>query len=579
MSTRNERPIRHRAGGQSWREPMVEVALDSWRKVQKWLAEKAAADKAAADKAAADKAAAEAEAKAAAEKAAALQRELVSQLLSRGYTVQATVRSLASTTKLAHLTELPNAANNLHLFEADLLAEGAFDGCVAGADVIFHTASPFVTTNITDAQQQLYDPALKGTQNVFASIARSGSKPRVVLTSSVAAVLGKATDKATCFDEDDWNFSSKPEGNPPGDGLDLYRYSKLIAEREAWALAERQGLEMAAICPSFIMGPPRTRRLDGESVSNMAMALEGLLPHRPDTPLVDVRDCAAAHVAAAETAAAVGKRFITSSRRPMQRAEMLRWLAEAHPELAIHDAGSPQARDDCLGWIPTGARVMIASEGPCPHTSMREVLCPKNLPLLSIALREPKETVLDMAKAMLDLARSAASEPAHASSASPSPPLVYPERAPLAPSLSSQTALTRATLAQMRMMHRLSAPPTSTPSPVFGGGGGGAGRSLADPAAPSPPPPSMPPTQMVRALALLYESTGGNAWRNNDKWLSGEPCVDGWFGVHCCPQALPVLRGDDECTADGGGATGVLTTQGSAACHSGSVTGTALDLA
>jgi hypothetical protein len=53
---------------------MVEVALDTWRKVQKWLAEKAAADKAAADKAAADKAAAEAEAKAAAEKAAALQR-------------------------------------------------------------------------------------------------------------------------------------------------------------------------------------------------------------------------------------------------------------------------------------------------------------------------------------------------------------------------------------------------------------------------------------------------------------------------------------------------------------------------
>jgi nucleoside-diphosphate-sugar epimerase len=284
-----------------------------------------------------------------------LASELVSQLLSRGYTVQATVRSLASTTKLAHLTELPNAANNLRLFEADLLAEGAFDGCVAGADVIFHTASPFVTTNITDAQQQLYDPALKGTQNVFASIARAGSKPRVVLTSSVAAVLGKATDKATCFDEDDWNSSSKPEGNPPGDGLDLYRYSKLIAEREAWALAERQGLEMAAICPSFIMGPPRTRRLDGESISNMAMALEGLLPHRPDTPLVDVRDCAAAHVAAAETAAAVGKRFITSSRRPMQRAEMLRWLAEAHPELAIHDAGSPQARDDCLGWIPTGA--------------------------------------------------------------------------------------------------------------------------------------------------------------------------------------------------------------------------------
>ena len=40
------------------------------------------------------------------------------------------------------------------------------------------------------------------------------------------------------------------------------------------------------------------------------------------------------------------------------------------------------------------------------------------------------------------------------------------------------------------------------------------------------------------------------------------------------------LRSAAGCTADdGGGATGVRTTQGSAACHSGSVTGTARDLA
>ena len=30
-------------------------------------------------------------------------------------------------------------------------------------------------------------------------------------------------------------------------------------------------------------------------------------------------------------------------------------------------------------------------------------------------------------------------------------------------------------------------------------------------------------------------------WARNDSWLQGEPCVDGWFGVHCCPRALPVL--------------------------------------
>jgi nucleoside-diphosphate-sugar epimerase len=270
-----------------------------------------------------------------------LASELVAQLLVRGYSVQATVRSLANPDRVAHLTSLPQASR-LRLSEADLLSPGAFDGCVAGADVVFHTASPFITSNITDAQRQLYDPSLEGTRNVFASIGRSGGTPRFVLTSSVAAVLGKATDKATCFDEDDWNFSSTPEGNPPGDGLDMYRYSKLLAEREAWTLAAQHGCEMASICPSFIMGPPRTPRLDGESISNMAMALEGKLPHRADTPLVDVRDCAAAHVAAAEVPAAAGKRFITSSGRAMQRTEMLHWLADAHPALAIHDAGMPQ---------------------------------------------------------------------------------------------------------------------------------------------------------------------------------------------------------------------------------------------
>lgn len=314
-----------------------------------------------------------------------LASELVSQLLAGGYTVQATVRSLNDQAKTQHLRDFPSADSNLRLFEADLLSEGAFDSCVAGADVVFHAASPFITSNVTDPEAELYRPALEGTRNVFASIkktrdGRAKGPPRVVLTSSVAAVMGKATDKDTCFDEDDWNFSSRPEGSPPGDGLDLYRYSKLVAEREAWSLARELGLEMAAICPSFIMGPPRTPRLDGESISNMAMALEGVLPHRGDTPIVDVRDCAAAHVAAGELPAAAGRRFITSSGRPMQRSQMLRWLAEAHPELEIHDAGEPKEQG-----------------------SLRQLLCPQNLPLLNMTLREPRETIVDMAAAMLRL--------------------------------------------------------------------------------------------------------------------------------------------------------------------------------
>ena len=307
-----------------------------------------------------------------------LASELTRQLLQQGWHVQATVRS---TPRAKFLYALPHAASRLKLFEADLLAPHSFDECVKDADHVFHTASPFITSNITDPDLELHRPALEGTKSIFSAIVKAGIKPRIVLTSSVAAVMGKATDKPAdqCFDEDDWNSTSEPHGNPPGDGLDIYRYSKLIAEREAWRLAEKHGLEMASICPTFIVGPPVTNRVDGESLRNMKQALEGEMPHRPDTPMIDVRDCAAAHIAAATVDGAVGQRFITSTPRAVARSQVLQWLTEAYPQYRIHPADFGQ------------------SKGPS-----RKLFCEKNLHILGLSWREPKESLLDMAAAMLD---------------------------------------------------------------------------------------------------------------------------------------------------------------------------------
>ena len=109
-------------------------------------------------------------------------------------------------------------------------------------------------------------------------------------------------------------------------------------------------------------------------------ALEGEMPHRADTPMVDVRDCAAAHVAAAETAAAAGKRFLTSSDRAVTRARLLRLLRAKYPEIEVADGGVP----------------------PDP-SGLRRVFCGKNLPLLGIGLRDPDSSILDMAQTMIDL--------------------------------------------------------------------------------------------------------------------------------------------------------------------------------
>ena len=89
------------------------------------------------------------------------------------------------------------------------------------------------------------------------------------------------------------------------------------------------------MCPSFIVGPPHVARADGESLRNMKQALRGKTPHRADTPMVDVRDVARAHVAAYEkdprpTAYAAGEaeRYIVSSERVVKRTHVLNVLRE-----------------------------------------------------------------------------------------------------------------------------------------------------------------------------------------------------------------------------------------------------------
>jgi hypothetical protein len=58
--------------------------------------------------------------------------------------------------------------------------------------------------------------------------------------------------------------------------------------------AAAAAVELVAICPSVIVGPPRTGRTDSESLQLMAAVLDGGNPTRGATPMVDVRDCAAA---------------------------------------------------------------------------------------------------------------------------------------------------------------------------------------------------------------------------------------------------------------------------------------------
>ncbi len=168
-----------------------------------------------------------------------------------------------------------------------------------GCSVVFHTASPF-TINVQDPQRDLIDPAVKGTRNVLEDVNRTESVRRVVLTSSCAAIYTDAADCANApggtLTEEVWNTTASLDYQP-------YSYSKTLAEKEAWTIAEQQDRwDLVVINPSLVLGPAINDLPTSESFRILKMLGDGTMKAgapRLGIGVVDVRDLAEAHLAAA----------------------------------------------------------------------------------------------------------------------------------------------------------------------------------------------------------------------------------------------------------------------------------------
>ncbi len=240
---------------------------------------------------------------------------IVKQLLEEGHTVHATVRDPAKTSSVAHLLAIAEKSpGTLKLFKADLLDQGSFDAAVAGCSVVMHTASPFVIDGYTDANEALVRPAVEGTRNVLESVSRCADVKRVVLTSSVAAVVGDNLDYVrsgkSALDESDWNTTSSVGHNP-------YQYSKVAAEREAWQLQNKQQhWDLVTINPAMVFGPALTATSQSGSIDSLLMMGDGRtitgVP-RLHMGVVDVREVAQAHLLAAFRPDANGRYLLVNS--------------------------------------------------------------------------------------------------------------------------------------------------------------------------------------------------------------------------------------------------------------------------
>lgn len=257
---------------------------------------------------------------------------LVKYLLEDGYKVRITVRDLENQDKYRHLEKIAERSpGSLDIFEADLLAPDGFKNCMAGCNIVFHTASPYKIHGIKDPKKELIDPSFEGTRNVLEAVNKAHSVKKVIFTSAISAIYGDATDIINTggekFTEQFWNKSSNLKHQPLG-------FAKTVAEREAWRIHDEQSRwKMASLNPSLFLGPSLTSKSASGSFDFIRKISDG--SYKNGVPnvkygLVDVRDVAHAHIFAAQDEYATGRFMLVSEVKSML--EIAKILREQYGE-------------------------------------------------------------------------------------------------------------------------------------------------------------------------------------------------------------------------------------------------------
>lgn len=322
---------------------------------------------------------------------------VVTTLLDRGYRVRGTVRDPKNTSATAHLVEhAKRCGGELELVAADLTEPGAFEAAVADCPYVCHVASS-VRLTAPDPQREIVDVAVDGTRNVLGAIAAAGCARRVVVTSSISAIVDETKPADHVHRESDWNESATLKDSP-------YPLSKVLAEKAAWALVEQLPEErrfaLVTINPTMVLGPILTKDHARSSPSVMRDLMTGKFPMVPNFNFgtVDVRDVALAHARALEDPNAEGRHIVDC--RGAWFIEFADEIRKAHPNLKAPRRVMPDALmyiaalfDKRLTWAFLRNNLSIARK--LDNTRSRERLGIEYRPL-DQTIRETAQSIVDM---------------------------------------------------------------------------------------------------------------------------------------------------------------------------------------
>ena len=228
---------------------------------------------------------------------------------------------------------------------ADLHDPDSLLAAMRGVDVVFHAAALYAHT--AHSIPRLVAAARAEMQRVLDAVKRSGT-PRLIYTSTLTTI-GPAREAGRPADERSTYV--------PGSADDAYHELKWAMEQDAL----KSGVPVVALCPTIVLGPGDVHLSISKPFLEIA---RGRVKFTADAMVnvIDVRDVAQAHVAAAERGR-VGERYILGGHN-VSVTELITLTAQvagvAPPRLRI-----PGPVLDAVGgvsrWLPGDPAAMLRS--------------------------------------------------------------------------------------------------------------------------------------------------------------------------------------------------------------------------
>jgi len=287
----------------------------------------------------------------------------------------------------------------MQFFEADLLKDDGWTEACAGCTYVLHVASPF-PSNVPKDENELIAPAKEGTLRALRAAKAAGTVKRVVVTSSVAAIMYGQVPGAKPFTEEDWTDLENP-AKP----VSAYPKSKTIAERAAWEYIKTDGgeMELAVVNPVAVYGPVLSKDF-ATSVELVMRMVKGQVPGCPRLVLgvVDVRDVAELHFLAMTNPKAAGQRYIATAGPSVSVLEIANLLKTsdlpAHIKKKLPSREVPDFMLRLLAFFDATVAMVVPELG-----KRKDATNEKARTELGWAPRDAQESVVSCAKSLLQV--------------------------------------------------------------------------------------------------------------------------------------------------------------------------------